>query len=81
MLRSQLNLGGESVGGSEMVYFLTLQQEYKPDHVVISLNVRNAYNEMQHADVMEVIWDNVDLRQLFIHMESGNDEGIHRIRQ
>ena len=58
---------GESAGGSQMIFALKLQQECEPGHVLIALDVTNAYNEIQRAAILEAVWKNPKLRPLFYY--------------
>ena len=49
-----------------MVMASQLHLEAHPDHVVVSLDMENAYNEIVRARVLEALWSKPDLRPLFM---------------
>ena len=55
---------GEVAGGSQMAFKLQLQQEARPDHVIIALDVKNAYNEVKRSVTLDALWSNSSLNGL-----------------
>ena len=47
-----------------MTFKLQLQQECRPDHVIIALDVKNAYNELKRAVTLDALWSIPSLRDL-----------------
>ena len=57
---------GAKAGGTQMIMASQLHLEAHPDHVVVSLDMENAYNEIIRARILQALWDKPDLRPLFM---------------
>ena len=58
---------GTSGGGSQLVMAIQLLLEANPSWTVISLDIRNAFNEIKRTAVLEALWENLALRPLWYY--------------
>ena len=55
---------GKSAGGSKMIFAIQLLLEAHPDHVIVALDVKNAYNEIDRRMVLDEFWGHRSIRLL-----------------
>ena len=58
---------GTKGGGSQLVMAITLLLEANAGWVVIALDIVNAFKEIERKSVLEVIWDNKEIRRLWYY--------------
>ena len=58
---------GEKAGGSQLVFAAQLMLEANPSFVAISLDIKNAFNEVTRKVVLEKLWEDLRLRNLWYY--------------
>ena len=58
---------GEKAGGSQLVFAAQLMLEANPEFACLSLDIKNAFNEVERKTILDKLWETKRLRHLWYY--------------
>ena len=57
----------QAAGGTQLIYTNYAYEDTNPEFAKVSLDIYNAYNELQRAAVLQSLWDQPETRSLYMY--------------